>query len=460
MERPLLRNLEISPYTGPMMDASGEVIPPESGEEGKMTFVLRDPESFAPDLAIPTEMAVLLTLFDGLHTHTEIVRNFHELTGIKIDETELAEIVKHFDSLNFLESPGFAAFLKEEMDSFAALETRPAMMAGGAYEKEPAMLRMQLQNVLEVPGKIRAAEGEGTVIKRVKPVRGMIVPHVDPYRGAAAYGWAYETLRDHCDAELFIILGTAHNPMKQPWALTRKHFETPLGTVRVDTDFVNRLDAKFQEKYAAAFPDEAARAERPVNLFADEFVHRDEHSVEFQTVFLQHTLVKGAGRAVRIVPILVQSFSRFLDAPDLAVRENPALAPEVAAMTEALAELIREEEARTGKKVGIIAAADFSHAGPLYGSEDPVDAAAQDTLRDEDTRLFTHILDGDALGFWLEILRHQDKNSVCGTAPVFCFMEVMQQLGENLAATGQLLCYEQAVDEETRSCVTFATLVF
>lgn len=441
------------------MDPSGEVLPPEEAKEGSITFVLHDPEGFGPDLAIPTEMAVLLTLFDGHHSLPEIVTNFHELTGIQIEEAELAEIVSHFDSLNFLESPRFAAFLKAEMDAFAVLETRPAMMAGGAYEREPALLRMQLENVMAIPEKIRKIEGDG-VIKREKPVRGLIVPHIDPYRGAAAYGWAYETLAGHCDAELFIILGTCHNPMHQPWALTRKHFATPLGDVPVDTDFVDRLDARFHEKFAAIYTDaEVPPESRPmVDLFADEFVHRDEHSVEFQAIFLQYAL--ASSRPVRIVPVLVQSFSRFMDEPDAAVRENPGFAPEVAAMTGALAELIREEEARTGKKVCIIAAADFSHVGPLYGSPDPVDAAAQDVLRDEDTRLFTHILDGDAMGFWLEILRHQDKNSVCGVPPVFALMEVMSRLGEGWSAAGQLMCYEQAVDEETHSCVTFATLVF
>lgn len=45
------------------------------------------------------------------------------------------------------------------------------------------------------------------------------------------------------------------------YTATRKDFETP---VRTDTDFINLLQQNYRE-----------------DLFADEFFHKNEHSIEF-----------------------------------------------------------------------------------------------------------------------------------------------------------------------------------
>ena len=434
MKRPLLRNLTLHPYSGLTQDISGNINPPEESDGDGMTFVLEDPEGFAPQLAIPTDMAVLLTLFDGQHTLPEIAADFAELTGVKLSANELVEMVGHFDTLHMLDSPAFHEFLQAEIDEFRRLSVRPARMAGGAYEEEPHMLRLQLENVLAIPAKIRQAEG--TAVKE-KPIRAVIVPHLDPHRGAASYGWAYEAIRDRNASELFIIFGTSHNPMKQPFALTAKSFATPIGTLSTDAEFVARTAEKFAD----------------IDVLADEFVHRDEHSVEFQAIFLRHAVANVAKREIRIVPILVNSGQRFMEA-----KETPENSLEIRALAETLAELIREEESRTGKPVCVIAAVDFSHAGPIYGQREEVDAAAQDRLREEDTRLFERILASDTSGFWADIPHSRDKFHGSGLTPVLVFMELLKTLG--VSECGELLSYEQAVDEETRSCVTFAAMVF
>ena len=48
------------------------------------------------------------------------------------------------------------------------------------------------------------------------------------------------------------------------------------------------------------------------NLFEDELVHRKEHSVEFQVVYLQHVL-RDCPEPPRIAPLLVGSFHDLLD---------------------------------------------------------------------------------------------------------------------------------------------------
>ena len=70
-----------------------------------------------------------------------------------------------------------------------------------------------------------------------------------------------------------MILGVAHQYCQRRFALTRKDFETPLGLVPTDREYVDQI---------------AALAGR--DLFEDELSHRTEHSIEFQVVFLQYVL--------------------------------------------------------------------------------------------------------------------------------------------------------------------------
>ena len=124
----------------------------------------------------------------------------------------------------------------------------------------------------------------------------VLSPHIDFRRGGPAFAWAYKKLIEESAADLFVILGTAHNPMRNLFALTKKGFDTPLGTVETDRMFVARLASKMS----------ASPVGKDLNLFGDELAHRQEHSIEFQAVFLQSLL--GGKRPFQIVPILVGSF--------------------------------------------------------------------------------------------------------------------------------------------------------
>src|SRR5262249_16377387 len=134
---------------------------------------------------------------------------------------------------------------------------------------------------------------------------------------------------EESDADLFVIFGTAHNPMRHLFSVTRKHFETPLGTVETDRQFVARLTANL-----AATPGGSE-----LNLAADELAHRQEHSIEFQTVFLQYLL--GARRPLKIVPVLVGSFHEFVESG-----KQPSSAAPVAAFVSALEKTLAEHSGR------------------------------------------------------------------------------------------------------------------
>jgi AmmeMemoRadiSam system protein B len=91
-----------------------------------------------------------------------------------------------------------------------------------------------------------------------------------------------------------VVLGVGHMLWDDRLALTRKHFETPFGKVECDTAFVDAVAARLGEEVA----------------YHGEIAHRDEHSIEFQALYLRRRLGE---RPVRIVPILVGGFHALLD---------------------------------------------------------------------------------------------------------------------------------------------------
>ena len=107
-------------------------------------------------------------------------------------------------------------------------------------------------------------------------------------------------------------------------------------------------------------------------------MHRAEHSIEFQVVFLQYVL--GKERSFSIVPILVGSFQDLLERGI-----DPIDDPEVRRFVEAL----RLAEAASGKNVAYIGGIDLCHVGPEFGDPAPVDSQTSgdgSPLRQRDAR--------------------------------------------------------------------------
>src|SRR5262249_28024387 len=145
-------------------------------------------------------------------------------------------------------------------------------------------LRKMFARFFEAPAGPGAIAADGASGDR-PDVSAVIAPHIDFHRGGPAYAWAYRELAERCPADLFVIFGTCHAGMAEPFALTRKDWETPLGPVHVDQPFVDAVEAR-----------------SGVSCFRSESAHRTEHSIEFQAVFLQYLF--GGRRDFTIVPAL------------------------------------------------------------------------------------------------------------------------------------------------------------
>src|SRR5262245_17170166 len=319
-ERPRLRNLEAFPVE----------------QDGGRLIALRDPSGFTDQVvALPMPLLDVVSLFDGEHSIEQIRTIVAARHGDGPSAEQIAAIARSLDDNGFLDSPRFAERRRAAEDAFRQSANRPAVHAGGAYAGEPAALSAQIDGFFthaDGPGAASAAPGSGNV-------RGLLAPHIDFHRGGPTYAWAYREVLERSDADLFVILGTCHAGMADPFAATLKPFETPLGPVPVDRDFFDAL-----ERRAGG------------GLLASEAAHRNEHSIEFQAVMLRHLV--GGRRPFTILPVLASYVHEAVW-----TGRDPEADPRVPRFIDGLLETM----AASSRRTCLIGGVDLAHVGPRFG---------------------------------------------------------------------------------------------
>jgi len=418
LERPRLRRLE----SFPVNQTSGEVV-----------FALRDPEGFGNSVVLPHAAALLASLMDGSRNVGELASAFEERTRQPADLEDVEQLIRDLDDRLLLDTPRFRARWKQELEIFLNSKTRPAVHAGRAYPADPQPLRAEL-TALFTTGKGPGAPGElPNDGQATAGLVGILSPHIDLHRGGPTFAWSYKRLIEESDAEVFVIFGTSHAPMSNLFSVTRKDFETPLGTVETDRQLAARLSANL-----AATPGGAE-----LNLAADELVHRYEHSLEFQTVFLQFLL--GERRPFKILPVLVGSFHEFMRAGTRPI-DSPAVRAFVAAM--------RKTIEAYGKRACYISSGDLAHIGQRFGDRSLLNAARLERLAADDRALLDATCRPDANAMFEHVAKEHDANRVCGVSPTYTMLEVAKP------KRGELLKYDQAVELDGTACVSFASAAF
>ena len=410
---------------------------PLAGDEGM--YALRDPYGFSGTVALPKGAATLVTLMNGERTLGELRRAFEQEVGNTLTLDEVKQVVEQLDELYFLDNDRFAKYEAKMITEYQSLDTRPAAHAGVAYQHEPSALRHQLSELFTGEDGPGLLPWEGNVngdfaASTESRLCGIMSPHFDFDRGGPALAWAYDRLVTDSDAELFIILGTAHTPLEGFYSVSQKHFATPLGEVHTDREFVEtlyrRLESRSDEKSAG-------------HVFHDELPHRTEHSVEFQALMLE--FVFGGRRRYEIVPILVGSFHPFVQHrrfPD----ESPAVADFVGALQDTVASC--------RKKVCFVAGVDLAHIGTQFGDTDLLDEGRLKAQWTDDQQLLAQACTGDSTGWFEHVSSSEDRHRICGLAPVYTMLEAMRP------GRGELLKYDQAVADDGTSCVSFASAAF
>jgi AmmeMemoRadiSam system protein B len=212
--------------------------------------------------------------------------------------------------------------------------------------------------------------------------------------------------------------------MQHPFAFTRKSFDTPLGAVEVAQDVV-----------------EAIAKQLPFDPFVDEFSHRNEHTIEFQVVFLRHLMGK---KAMRIFPILCRSFHEMIQL-GISPMEDPLYKDALSILAQRCLEL---------GSTCCVASADLAHVGPQFGHQEAVTPGVLAEVKAKDLEMLGYVAQLQAEGFYRFILREKDRRNVCGLPPVYALLHLIE------AEKGALLKYQQWSDPSGKGAVTFASMAF
>jgi AmmeMemoRadiSam system protein B len=409
---PRLRNIEVFPAVS---------------DRGQRSLVLRDPsDPHINPIVVSDGAADVLMLLDGSRTMQQLAIAL-QLRGGTLTESQLRGFLGRLDEAGYLEGQRATHRFEQRKSQFLALPVRPAVHAGGAYADRPTQLATMLA--------AGYTHGEGPGARpsqrspHAQPLRAVIAPHIDLHRGAPTYSWAYKALAEAQPAELYVVLGTCHTPVIGHFAATRRAYDTPLGSVPTDAPFLDHLQRCWGN-----------------DLFAGEFSHAGEHSIEFQAVYLRSLGLAGAN-AAPIVPILCDSLHSIVPS-----RGSPR---EVALVTSFI-DALRRTMAEDGRSITLIAAVDLAHIGRRFGDAWPVDAARQSAVGAADRDMLDLLLAPDAEAYYADVMRDRDARRICGLTPIYLLSTLMQAEHRR----GQLLRYTQWVDADRSSSVTFASAVF
>ena len=388
---------------------------------GQKVVCLRDPLGFSDKaLFLPYAAYFIVSLLDGnnsiLDIQAEYMRRFRQL----LFREKVEEIIEQLDANLFLENERFKKHKEKVGVEFLSSPIRQAFLAGKSYPLDPKGLKEELD------GLFTAQEGPGLPSPKAggPELKGAIIPHIDLARGGSSYAWGYKEIAERCPARLFVILGTCHSEMKQAFCATRKDFDTPLGLVPTDQPFLDLLEKELGPA-----------------LFADEVAHRNEHSLEFQALFLKY--IFGGEREIKIVPVLCSSFH------DAMARRVVPL--EIESIADFISSLKKAISAR-GEGVCLIASGDLSHVGPRFGDAEPVSQYQLRVLAQEDLSSVALMEKLDADGMFRQIAEERDRRKVCGLPPFYTLLKVIE------AKEGKLLKYGQWPNSQ--GTVTFASLAF
>ncbi len=388
-----------------------------------MMFCLQDPLNVSEKaLFLPPPLYFIVSLFDGRHSILDMQAAYMRKFGEFLYTEKLREIISQLEVALFLEGERFQEALRQKEEEFKKASVREALFAGKSYEADPHRLRAQLEDYFT------GENGPGSLgeEKSQNGLKGLIAPHIDFERGGFCYAFGHREIWEKNASSCFIIFGTAHTPMENPFCLTRKDFMTPLGTLHVDKELVD-----------------AIQFHCPDDVFKDEGIQRSEHSIEFQCVFLRYLFPEPS--PLKIVPILSGSFHEAID-KGISPMELKPIRQFIEALTEAVSSL--------GRQVCYIASADLSHRGLQFGDREGIREYDLRILSQEDRGMLEYAEKMDGEGFFSSISRERDRRRICGLPAIYSMLKVLE------AKEGKLLKYDQAFTPETQSVVSFASLAF
>lgn len=402
----------------------------EIEHEGKPLVLLRDQEGLTDQsIAVPIPAFLITMMLDGRNTAKDIQTAFSKATGSLIGTNEIESLVHQLDKAEFLETVSVQKKRLDVLNRFLQNPSRPLALSDRAYPSDKLELAAFLGKFFKDakgPGKEMASSAD------TPPPLGLFSPHIDFSRGGPAYAWAYQALSESAPPDVVVALGVAHMSPNSPWVMTTKSYETPYGPLAVAEDL-------YDEFKKCLWYDPAE----------DEWAHRQEHSLEFQALWLKYL---WRDKCPAWVPILCSSFDRFC--PD----RPPSSVSTVESAIVAIGDVLRDR-VRRGQKILILGGVDLAHVGPRFGDEEKLGPELEARVEKEDRASLEHarLLDADA--FYLSVVAGGHWRKVCGLSAMYTGLRWMKALRNGNAADGRLLAYGQAPDP-LGGLVSFASMLF
>ncbi len=369
-------------------------------------------------ITVPRIAFYILSLFDGNNSIDNIKRKFEEQFETKLPDDQLNDMIKVLDENYFLDNNNFFEFKRSLEENFSNKTVIEMTHSKAAYPSEKDELENMMKNFFDNAKEIDKTQNPSAII----------VPHIDIRIAGTCYAAGYKSIHNIQDYDLIGILGTNHMISKNMFSTTDKDFETPFGTLKTDSEFVDRIIERLD-----------------YNPKDDELAFRTEHSVEFQTIFLKYLEKLCNSVDLKILPVLVGSFYEIL-------LNN--IKPENVNQFTSFVDTIKDVIAETGKKVLWISSVDFSHVGKKFGDQEDFNDDFIDSVKVEDKVMIEHLKKVDKKAFFDMIKSENDKRKVCGFPSIYTLLSLID------SKEGVLIDYEGNVEDMTQSMVTYASMSF
>jgi hypothetical protein len=280
-----------------------------------------------------------------------------------------------------------------------ASQVREPAVAGKFYPDDPVKLRAAIEGYL----------ADAVTAETEKPL-ALIAPHAGIIYSGQIAADAYRQVQGR-DYDVVVIIGANHTDpnFDKVSVYASGAFRTPLGTTSIDEEVARRLIA----------------ADR--DFVFEPSVHREEHSVELQLVFVQVALPRA-----KIVPIVVGR-------PDLDLCERLGMA---------IAEAVK------GRSALVVASSDLSHY-PAYEGALKSDAAVLRAAVTLDPRQFQ-----EAARKGLTRGIPKLSTCACGEAPIMAAMTAASAMGASRGVVVSSANSGDALVGEHNRVVGYGAVIF
>ena len=393
-------------------------------------IVLRDQEGIThSSVAVSVGGFLAATLLNGRSTLPEIQSAFTKATGTVLSASEIQGLVAQLEKADMLETTGLQEKRKKVVQDFISSKTRPAQFVGSGYPKEPLDLALHLGKYFKDPKGPQKELPSSPVLPA--PPLGLISPHIDFERGGPAYAWAYQALAQSPAPDLIVALGVAHMSPNSPWVMTRKDYETPYGPMKVDASLYSDIAKSLW-----------------YDPLADEAVHRTEHSLEFQALWLKYI---WRDNTPPWVPILCSSFESYAsDRAPSAIESIETALKNIGAML--------KKRRDQGQKILILAGVDLAHVGRRFGDEMELTPEVRSRVETEDKKSLELAMKLEADPFYMSVVADGHWRKVCGLSAIYSSLRLLKGMAPDIKE-GQQLTYGQA-DDPMGGVVSFTSAIF